>query len=232
MVDVIRLGGGMPQESNVLRLGTPKKTFKQKATRFLTTTAVIEAGILGTLLGGVFGGAKAAGFTALGLGILETSPKAASFLGRRISDPTGVGRGLGEIIEDPSQLLPKDKPVKEKVAEVVKKAGVVGGLAAAGVGAAVIAKKAIEKIRKPKVPQIPKAIIPVAAIPALQQLPSELLPETEPIGVVKKPVEEEKPALPTPSMPSINNKNTFSPEINIKFSKSRKFINQQVLVRS
>lgn len=150
------------------------------------------------------------GFTATG--ILLASPKAVQFVKERITDPTGVGRAIGEIIEDPSKLQPDvGQTAFEKVKEVAKAAGVVGGVAAAG--AAVVA--AVKK-RREAAPET------FAAIPAL--------PDIRPIGVAKKPVEALPVAIPT--MPDIVNKISFKPEINVRVSQSRKFINQQILMRA
>lgn len=155
----------------------------------------------------------AVGFTATG--ILIASPKARKFIVGKIKDPTGVGREIGAIIEDPSKLQPdiaKGETTIGKIKEVAKAAGVVGGVAA--VTAAAIA--AIKRAREKEVPET------FAAIPTL--------PDIRPIGVVKKPVEA-VPVAVTPTMPDIKIRNVFKPEINVRVSHSKRFINQQILMR-
>lgn len=229
---VIQLGtpkGG----DDVIRLGSKKSSgFKSKVESFLTKTAVLEAGILGTLLGGPIGGLKAAGFTGFGLGILKTSPKARKFIGEKIKDPTAGGRFIGEQIEglgkDP---LPRDKSFTEKIKEGAKKAGIIGAITAGGIGVAVAGKKIIEKARKAKVPDIDVSKI-IPAIPkGLQEQPLQVTPQIQPFGAAQAPPKQEKPLAVAPIMPSITNKIKVSPEINIRFSKKRTFINQQILVK-
>lgn len=146
-------------------------------------------------------------------GILAVSPKA-----RKLIDPRETfkrGKGLGGIIEDPSKLrLPKDKTLKEKVIEVGKTAGLIGGAAAAVVGGAAVVKKIKEKI--PSVRQ------PTGTLPA----PPSITAITQPLGAVEKP----KGAISKPITPTIKINN--NPTIDIRFSKSRRFINQQILVKT
>lgn len=218
---------------DVIRLGSKKPSgFKSKLESFLTKTAVLEAGILGTLLGGPVGGLKAAGLTALGLGIAKTSPKARKFVVQKIKDPTAGGRFIGEQIENIGKdNLPRDKSLGEKIKEGAKKAGIIGAITAGGIGAAVVGKKIIEKVKKAKVPKISEIIPGVAAAPALAQLPQSITPQLQPLGPAEKPPKEEKVVAVAPTMPSITNKIRVAPEINIRFSKRRTFINQQILVK-
>lgn len=122
------------------------------------------------------------------------------------------GQELGKIIEDPSKLLPKDKPATEKIKEVAKAAGLLGG-AAAVVAAAV---PVVTKLRAGKPP--------AATLPT----PLTLTPRTQPLGAAQ-PTPKEAPITKPQKPPSI--KITNNPVINIRFSKSRKFINQQLLIK-
>lgn len=167
--------------------------------------------------------------TALGLavgvptavGVLKVSPKARSLISPFKAEKRG--EELGKIIEDPSKLFPKEKekPI-EKIKEIAKTAGIVAvPAAAAAAGVAVAAKKIKEA--KEKVISSPEQIA---------TLPSETLPATEePLGAMQ-PEPQKVPIEAAPvSMPSI--KNVFKPSIDIRVSqrKTRKFINQQVVIR-
>lgn len=113
------------------------------------TTAVL-GGVLGTLLGGPVTGAKSFAAAGFGAGLLKTSPKARRFLKDKVLRPEKAGEGLGDIIENPDKLRPDQvttKSTKEKIIDTAKKAGVVGGLAAAAVGGTALAKKAIQRSR-------------------------------------------------------------------------------------
>lgn len=209
----------------------PKKSFVQKVLElqpkifpFLATGATLAAG------GAVLTALKVGLGAGIGAGILQTSVKARKFAVEKIKDPTKIGRGIGEIIEDPSKLLPKEKqPLSEKIKEIAKSAGLVAGGAAALAGGILVTKKAITKA---------KEIFPKKeAVLVSTQLPTEMVSQisavAEPIGAVQPtpPLEEPKMVGAAPLLPKINIKNTFNPEISFKFSKSRKFINQQILIR-
>ncbi len=190
---------------------------------------------LAATLAGITGGpgAARAAFTAgktllitgAASGLLAGSAKARAAAKERVKDPTKIGLELAKFVEDPGKLLPKEKPLKEKIKEVAKTAGLVGAAAAAGVGVVAVAKKKIKEIKIPKLPEIKAAELPAAILPSPP--PSQIL---EPFGVAQ-PTPEPLPAVSAPAMPAISNKITFKPEINIKISKSRKFINQQLLIR-
>ena len=153
-------------------------------------------------------------------------------VGRKIADPLAAGRFVGGQIEkigkDP---LPGDKTLGQKIKEGAKKAGIIGAITAGGIGVAVVGKKVLEKAKKAKVPDISGLIPGVAAAPALAQLPQTITPQLQPLGPAEKPPKEEKVVAVAPTMPSIVNKIRVAPEINIKFSKRRTFINQQILVK-
>ena len=95
------------------------------------------------------------------------------------------------------------------ISEGLKKAGIAGGIIAAVVGGGKIVKEKLAKAKAEKV-LLPADIIAVT--------PKEDI--TKPFGVVEKPKPVPKEKVELPSI-----KNTFNPEINIKFSKSKKFIN-------
>ncbi len=154
--------------------------------------------------------------TLTGIGILQVSPIARRFVAARLRDPTQIGKEIGGIIEDPSKLQPGiGQTPLEKVKEVAKAAGIVGGVAAVTAAAITAVKK--RRAERP----FPAAILPAAMAPIISQ----------PLGPAKKPEPEKPKELPVATLPSMINKIIFKPEINIRFSKSRKFINQQLLIR-
>lgn len=223
-----------------------KKTFIGGTVKLLTslkTTAVLGA-TLGTLLfpaatlslaksavPKTFGGKLLA---VTGISALTTSPRLRKLVVKKLN-PISTGRELGKLVEDPSKLLPKDttgKGVKEKVLNVFKTAGLIGGVAAAGVGAVVLGKAAVKKVKSLIPGGAPTATTtsalvasaPIGATPVFPAISSI----TTPIGAVEKPTELEKAATPTPSIKIVNKpQNT----VNVKFSKSKKFINQQINVK-
>lgn len=203
----------------------PKSTFIKKAEKVLTVTAGIEAGILAGLAGAaplaVIG--TIAGVSTL-LGALRI-PTIKKQIARTLTGEKG--EALGAIIADPSKLLPKEKGIKETAADIAKKAGLLAGTAALVGGGIVAGKKVVEKIKEVKLPKItPSQIAPAALLPSVPAL----TPITQPLGAVQ-PTPTPKEIVPVQpiTMPSIKIMN--KPEINIRFSKSRRFINQQILVR-
>lgn len=192
----------------------------------------VLAGTLATLLAGPITGVKVFLGTGLVSGILAASPLARKVAREKILDPTKIGIGIGGIIEDPSKLvpdIPKGETLGEKIKETFIGAGLIGAGAAALVGAAALITKKIKEL-KPGVPGLP-------GLPGLPGVPGVSLPAamapviSQPFGPAKKPEPEKPKELPVSAMPSINNTITFKPEINISFRKSRKFINQQLLIR-
>lgn len=142
----------------------------------------------------------------VGAGVLLESPLARKKVKEAPRTALEFGKKAGREFEKP-------KAERElTIGEGLKKAGVVGGVVAAVVGGAIAVKKKITKEKILTQEDIQK-VTPVEDI-------------TKPLGVVEKPkpVPKEKVGLPTI-------KNTFNPEINIKFSKTNKFINQQVLIK-
>lgn len=203
------------------------------------TTSVL-AGILGTLTGGIFTGAKAFLGTGLGLGILETSPLARKTLKKKILNPTVTGEGIGNIIENPSSLLPtKKKNFKKTVKDITKSAGIGAGITAGLAGGAFLTKREIDKLlkrrrerkeRKEKIPSSPT----IQPSEKFFVLPSEVNPQIrQPIGVIEQP--KEKPIEKPPQiMPPFQNKITFKPEIKVSVNNnfSKRFINQQNLIKT
>lgn len=199
------------------------KLLTPKATPFLVGAATLP-------FKGLKFAAKAFLGTAIIGGILQTSPTARGVVVEKIKDPTKIGRGIGEIIEDPTRLLPKEKTIRERVAEVVKKAGIPAGIAAAVVGAAVAVPKAAKRVKEKFFPAAPQVISP-EKLPAdvFQAQPVQVAPQIQPVGVVQ-PAPTPKEVIPVaPALPSI--KNVFKPSIEISFRKSRKLINQQNIFR-
>lgn len=232
--DVIRLGRRKRRKpkSKFLRILTsPKTTLALGATLagLLVAPAAIGRGVLFGLRGlgrGFFGTPKRAFLTATGIGILQTSPKARTFLKEKLRDPTAGGRILGGVIEDPSQLFPTaaESPFG-RVGEFAKRAGIVGAGAALAAGAVATVQRFRER-RAARAAVIPSAVLPTGILPATPSL----TPRTEPLGAVEKetPVPISPPPLRDIPRPI---KITNKPQINISFRKSRRFINQQVLVR-
>ena len=154
---------------------------------------------------------KTIGITSLGLvstGVLLESPIIRKKVVEAPRSALEFGKKVGRGVE---------KPEKNGVtiSEGLKKAGIAGGIIAAVVGGA--------KIIKDKKAKVPKTVIPEAIMPT----PFVLTPDTQPVGAVKKPAEV--PAV-KPQKP-VTIKNTFNPTIAVRFSESRKFINQQILVK-
>lgn len=169
-------------------------------------------------------------------GILTTSPKI-----RGLLDPRRTfqrGKEVGKIIEDPSKLIPKDitpRTVGQKIKGIAKKAGLVGGVAAATVGGVVLAKGAVKKVKS----LLPGAQAASQPVVTFDTLPRALPPSApalstiaQPLGAVEAPQEPKAVSAQPAAFPAIRITNKPQNNINIKISKSRKFINQQVLVRS
>jgi len=227
----IKLGQRPPVPAGTIILKKPKS----RAQRFLEFQPKITPFLAGTLSALAGGGLITAGKvflgTGLATGILSRSERARKFAAEKILDPTSVGVGLGGIIEDPSSLvpdIPSDQTLTEKIKEVFLEAGLIGAGAAALAGGAFVAGRKIkERVAKIPTPSLPGrraaatfAALPSQVVPTFQQIPGQVQ------APVEKVVAPEKAA-----MPPINIKNTFNPKINIRFSKSHKFINQQILVR-
>lgn len=225
----------------VLRRKTRRERIKERiertrAFRFITSPRLTAplAGVAGTLIGGPLIGLKAFLAGGLGAGILSVSPKAAKFISEKVLRPEKAGVFIGTAIEDPSILRPKEITpigVKEKVIETLKEGGPIAAAGALGIGVGALARELAKRIKglKPGVAGLP-------GLPGLPGVPGVSLPAamapviSQPLGPAKKP-EPEKEKLPVATLPSINNRIVFKPVIDIRFSKSHKFINQQLLIR-
>jgi len=226
MVEVIRLGAPRGGD-DIIRLGKKPKSFKDKLTSGLIRTATLQAGVLGTLVGGPVTGLKSFALTGLGLGVLQSSPKARKFAKEKFVDPAAGGRFIGTQIETG---FPKDKkPFKERVVEGAKKAGLIGAIGAGVVGATAVGKSLIERSKKAKIPNL-NSLIPISPSLITQQPLPVVTAQQQPLGAAQKVKEKEKPVA-TAIMPTINNKISVKPEINVRINQSKKFINQQNLFR-
>lgn len=228
MVGFSFIGGAL--QSAAALLTDPKKELKRVGLAVLTGLSIalpVSAGLITPTRLAAVGKAilpktpkaalKAAVVIPTAVGVLGASPKAREFV-KTFVDPRRTfakGGEIGKIIEDPSKLFPKDQTTLEKVKEVTKTAGVAAGVLAAGAGLVVAGKKIKEKIITTKLPE--------AVLPALPSI----TPSTQPLGAVQP----DKP-LEVQSMPDIINKISVKPEINVRVSQNRKFINQQILIRS
>lgn len=145
-----------------------------------------------------------------GIGFLKGAPKIRKQLGPVARFKAGAEFGekiTGEVPADGADLIKSG----------LTAAGIVGALVAAGVVAKKVAgKKAVKRVEK--VLSSPEQVVPLAALPI-----------QEPIGVVKKP--EDAALKEKPAIPSIINKINVNPTIDIRFSRSKKFINQQIITR-
>ena len=156
---------------------------------------------------------KSLGLGSAGLvttGILTSSPQARVFIKEAPSRTFRFGEIIGEKIEEKE---PKDLP---SISQGLTAAGLAGAVAA-GILAATKKKKAKEPTAK--------VLTPDDIIKAVPIEDTGLIAEEPTLGAVQAPKEpsvaKERP---------IKIINTFDPEINIRFSKSRRFINQQILV--
>jgi len=223
---------------DIIRLGSKPK--KKKSKRDIVEKFLI--GETALLAGTLAGGLTLLSAPALALpAFLGTTTGVASLLGAirekpsvagkvltggagasLVNLPTTIRKGAGEVIEKAKGLT-----TGQKVAGAVAGAGLVGA-GALGV------TKIIEKIKETRITerQLPQAIVPnfptFTAPPTFQAQPLGTQQQPQPIGVVEKELEEKQVKEKPVSM--ITNKINVSPEINIRFSKSKKFINQQIIV--
>lgn len=231
--------------SKIIRLQPKKETLGESISRQLETrktlpqplktlsSPTLTAGAAGTLAGLATGspitGLKTFGVTGLGLGIATKSPKLVDVIQRK-AKPVKAGEFIGETIEGIGKKT-KDtgKSFTEKLKTGLKTAGLIGGGAVLAAGAVAAAKKI--KSSATKIPQLPKTIAPQASIQATAPgvtMPSDVAPQIQAFGPAKKEAIAEAPVAATPT---INNRISVKPEINISFRRSKKFINQQILIR-
>jgi len=160
----------------------------------------------------------------VGAGVLVSSPTARKAVVQLPKTLFSGGRTIGEKIEGLSGVT------KEKAG----KFGLLGlGVAALGAGL-LVAPTALKAAKGllPSIPSFPKRKKatqepPIALIPA----PPSITPTTQPLGAVQQVVDKPTPSLLVEKQKPMRITNTFNPTIDIRFSKSRKFINQQIIVK-
>lgn len=157
-----------------------------------------------------------AGIATIAAGAIVASPKLRGSIARTPKTLFGFGTDIGGRIEgiDPS----------EQQGFAGTPAGLLIGAGLAGLGAGLIGGAVIPKLlaRGEKIAE------PFGVLPS----PAGLTPISQPLGAVQpEPKEEEPKAMEAFTMPSIKITNKPQTNINIKLSKTRRFINQQVLIR-
>ena len=157
-----------------------------------------------------------AGIATVAAGALIASPKLRRSVKEVPERLFRVGTQIGERIEE------RDVP---KTGLGGTPAGLLIGAGLGLIGGALIPKVVgAIKSRRDRLAE------PLGVLPS----PAVLTPEAEPLGAVQPEPEEKEPepvAMQPLTMPSIKITNKPQTNINIKFSKSRRFINQQVLIR-
>lgn len=220
------------KRSRFLRvLGSPKLTVGLGA---VLGSLLFPAAALGLVRGAgraliprtVKGALKTAIIAPVAVGLLASSPRARE-LAKGIFDPRKgfrKGEAIGGLVQDPSGFLPRDPTVTGvggRIRDVATSAGLLAGAGAALAGGALLVGTAVPRIRgffdRAPSPQAPISIIP--GQPVISQ----------PLGPVQ-PAPEPAAAIPQAVMPSIKITNRPKNIINVNFRKSKKFINQQVLV--
>lgn len=125
-----------------------------------------------------FGTVKRALATTTGVGILQTSPTARTFVTERLKSPTGVGKAIGETIEKTREKFFFNRPDLQTLASPsdlgfpVSPSGIKdtlkGGVIGAGVGllgaGLVAGRTAISRARQQPIPsfQVPPVLLPTA----------------------------------------------------------------------
>jgi len=190
-------------------------------------TTVALGGAAGALLGGPIGALKgtlAAGAVVTGVTLLTKSPRARKAASVVLSPLQAGKRGetLAAVIEDPQTTLQKVLQTGSKILPVAV------GTVAAATGVELI-RRGVIKARERRAEAVTALeSIPKIAAPTLPPAPTPQI--TQALAPVEKPVEEKVPVMATPTPTTI--KNTFKPEINISFKKSKRFINQQNLIKA
>lgn len=144
---------------------------------------------------------------------------------RQVFDPVkGFERGKATP-EFVSGIVTKIKEPTTKLSEfdlteALKKAGLIGAGAALAGGTIITGKKVIERFREKEVilgrglpaapfPVTARALAPVRQPPTVKPVVLEAMPQPKPIMI----------------------RNVFKPSINVSFRKSKRFINQQILIK-
>jgi len=227
-----------------------KRTFRERRAKLPKVLRALTSPVLTAVLGGtlaVLAFPAAAATTALaaakGIGRFAVKRPITTVLGiptaigaltvsptlRKALDPRarlGFGKQIGEVVEDPSTFIQKLTSIGREVAPVAVVAGLTGATLAA-IGRVAGRKKDIA------IPSLlPAAAAPVGAL--AQSIPLAAAPSIpaavpEPLGAVQQEKPPEIAKVPK-AVPMVRITNKPQNNINIRFSKSRKFINQQVLV--
>lgn len=231
------VGAPTTTSDDIIRLGSkPKKKTSKKSTveKFLIGETALLAGVLAgglTLISApplalpAFLGTTA-GVASL-LGAIREKPGLAKKVltggagATLVNLPTTIRTGAGELVEKAKGLT-----AGQKVAGAIAGAGLVGA-GALGV------TKIIERIKETRtIEKLPQAVVPAfptfTAPPTFQAQPIGTQQLAQPIGIVEKQLEEKQ--VKEKPVPMVTNEINVSPEINIRFSKSRKFINQQIII--
>ena len=219
--DIIRLGG-KPKFATIGEQLARRE--KLPAPLRLISSPVLTGGLLGTLglLTGTFGILPALGVfggVPTLAGILKKSPKAEKILREKLLQPEKFGERIGGFIEDPLKPFEEPKKKAKGIIQKIKEKPIIPILGTAGViaGAAALLPVVREKLKK--APDL------IALTPAISTQPFQ------PLAPVQKPVEEKIAVAEPVIQKPISIKNTFNPNIDISFKKTRRFINQQVVIK-
>lgn len=184
------------------------------------TTAVLGGTLVGLISRSPLAALKTFGATGLVLGALESSPKVQSFIVGK-ADPTKAGRFVGEFVEDP---ISKIKRGIERIRDPSKAAVITAGLGAGALAGAVAVPKIIEAVKK-RAERIPDVIAQTPAISTSAFEPFGVVEQPKPEVAVIDTMPQEAVVKPTKIT------NTFKPSIDIRISKSKKFINQMNVIK-
>jgi len=175
-----------------------------------TGKAFIPKTALGKIATGVSG--------LFGAGVLIASPKARRAVRAAPRRILGTGLGVGRQIEAGVPFSLRD------VGKAAAGAGIAGAAVAGGLAVAGAIKGRAKKV-KGVVERVPDVIAGT---------PSIVTTALEPLGPVVQPAVEVPvavEAIPKPMKP-VTIKNIFKPSVDVRFSKSKRFINQQNLIRA
>lgn len=163
-------------------------------------------------------------------GILITAGTLPTLVGAGV---TPTGRAILKGIFDPrigfkrGKEFLEERPEEEKVS-LIEGATKVGTAGLIGAGAIITGKKVIEEVKKRRAKKEPEEKVltqeDIQKVTPIEDVGKQI--EEPTLGAVPKPKEEI-----IPKVQPLTIKNVFTPSIDIRFSKSRKFINQQLLIR-
>lgn len=151
--DIIRLGGKTKKKwATITEQLARQKKIKFLPLKVLTSpiTTVGLVGILATLKGVPIGKTLKVGLPALiGIGVARETPALVEFIKRK-ARPVRAGEFIGGKIEELRTGLEAEaekKPLKERIKEGLKKAGLIGGALAVATAGAVAVKKGLPFIK-------------------------------------------------------------------------------------